>query len=763
MPLAYLLFIVVICASAQTPESPADTTQKVLNRTCFGCHNDKLKSGDLSLQGLKTHSIEAATPQWEKVLRKVRGGEMPPPNGPKMTEEARQSVSNFLEAHLDENFKKSPNPGTPTVHRLNRAEYSNAIRDLLSLDLDHSATLPTDDSGFGFDNIGSVLTSSPLLLEKYMSTARRVSRLAVGTVKPAAALERYTARSPEALSTDELPLSLAGGMAIRRYFPLDAEYTILVRLRGAPDPTLPTRQLDFRVNGIRQKLVPATVDSAEESQVTRNFEIRVPIAAGMQSIAAGLLNESPRSEAGLQQARRPGQPAPRFGLSVEYIAIGGPFNAKGAGETPSRQLIFTCKPTSVQNEAACAQKIIAPLARRAYRRPVSQAELEPLMKFFAQGRKDGGSFDAGIEMALRALLMSPNFLFRMEKSPASVAPGTSHQVSELELAARLSFFLWSSIPDDELLNLAEQGKLRAAIVPQVKRMLADPKSSALVANFAGQWLQLRNISGWKPDPDKYPQFDDSLRAAFQKESEMFFANLIEQDRPVLDLISADYTFLNDRLARHYGMKGVRGSYFRKVAVNPAERGGILSQGGILTVTSYPTRTSPVLRGKWVLENVLGSPPPPPPPNVPELEDHSATSPKDLRAALEKHRASPACASCHSRLDPLGFSLDYYDAVGGYRKEEGGAAIDASGSLPNGRFLDGPNGLKEVLMSRQDEFVDCLAEKMLIYALGRGLEATDQPVVREVRRQTAQGDYRFSSLVLSIVNSVPFQMRRSPKS
>jgi mono/diheme cytochrome c family protein len=755
-------FLLLLSVSALAQENPADATQKTLVRTCYGCHNDKLSSGGLSLQNLKAHAVPAALPQWERILRKVRGGEMPPPNGPKLAEEARTALVSYLESTLDAHYRQAPDPGAPVLHRLNRAEYSNAIRDLLDLDLDHSTTLPADDSGFGFDNIGSILTSSPLLLEKYLSTARRVARLAVGAVRPAAAVERYTARSPEILGPDELPLSLTGGMAIRRYFPLDAEYTILVRLRGEPDPTLPVPQLEFLVNGARQQILPASVDPAEENQATRNFEIRAPLKAGHHSIGAGLLLDSAKSELGIvPRSFGPPRPGQRFGLSVEYIAIGGPFNPKGASDTASRRRIFVCQPTAGLSETACAEKIVTTLARRAYRRPVTKADTQPLLEFFAQGRRDGNSFEAGIELALRAVLMSPHFLFRMEKSSAGAKPGSIHAVSDLELASRLSFFLWSSIPDEALLRLAEQNKLRPNLEAQVRRMLADPRARALTTNFAGQWLQLRNITGVKPDPDKFPQFDDSLRAAFQRESELFFDYLIEQDRPVTDLIAADYTFLNDRLARHYGIQGVRGAYFRKVAVNPAERGGILSQGGVLTVTSYPTRTSPVLRGKWVLENVLGSPPPPPPPDVPDLEDHAAASAKDLRAALEKHRASPACASCHSRLDPLGFTLETYDAVGAHRRAEGGAPIDATGALPNGKVIDGPQGLKNILMARKDEFVDCLAEKLLIYALGRGLEATDFPVVRQIRRETAAGNYRFSSLVLSIVQSVPFQQRRSP--
>ncbi len=756
---ALSFLLLVNRAYAQT--STVDATQKTLNRTCFGCHNENLKSGNLSIQGLKAANIIAATPEWEKILRKVRSGEMPPSNGPKLAEDARIALLSHVEKVLDHNFALKPDPGTPSIHRLNRVEYSNSIRDILALDLDHSASLPSDDSGFGFDNIGSVLSTSPMLLEKYLSTARRVARLAVGTVKAAPAIERYTPRSREVLPVDSLPLSVRNGLAISRYFPLDAEYSILIRIRGTPDPMLPVSQLDVRVDGARTKLLEANVDPAEENQVTRNFEFRLPLKAGMHSIGAGLLVESPKSEGGVQ-ARRGNGPPPSFGISVEYITIGGPFNPQGPGETPSRKRIFACRPLPNQPEELCARQILTPIARRAYRRPVLATEIDPLLKIFASGRKDGNSFDAGIENALRAILVSPNFLFRVEKTPLGVAPGATHKVSDLELASRLSFFLWSSIPDDELLRLASNRQLRTVLPQQVKRMLADRKASALVENFAGQWLQLRNIASWRPDPDKYPQFDESLRSGFQKETEFFFSYIIEQDRSVLDFINADYTFLNDRLAKHYAIENVRGSYFRRVAVNPAERGGILSQGGILTVTSYPTRTSPVLRGKWVLENVLGSPPPPPPPDIPDLADKASTSPKDLRAALEAHRANAACASCHSRLDPLGFALENYDAVGKFRKTEGGVTIDSTGALPNGKILAGPAGLKEVLMTRQDEFVDCFTEKLLTYALGRGLEAYDQPTVRQVRREAAKNDYRFSVLANAIVNSVPFQLRRSPE-
>ncbi len=754
-----MLSLTIAAATLLAQALDPASAQKTVNRYCFGCHNQTVKSGGLSLQGVKAAEVHADAESWEKVLRKVRGTEMPPPGAPRPDSATAKALVNYLDAEL---AKSTPNAGAPSIHRLNRAEYSNAIRDLLALDLDHSAALPGDDSGYGFDNIGDVLTVSPLLMEKYMSSARRVSRLAVGTVKASPAIEKYRPGiGRESLSTDALPISVRGGMAIHRYFPLAAEYSVLVRVRGNPDPNQPDAKLDIRVDGARVQLLDAQINPAEEGQVTRNIEIRVPLSAGTHDIAAAFLTETPKSENGVVRAGRgPGGP-PTFGVSVEYLQIGGPFNAKVAADNPSRKLIFTCRPTANQAEEPCARKILGPLARRAYRRPLRPLELEPLMKIFAMGRKDGGSFDSGIETAIRAILVSPNFLFRVEDSPKNAKPGEAYAVTDLELASRLSFFLWSSIPDDELLTLASANRLRPVLATQVKRMLADSKATALVDNFAGQWLQVRNIPSWRPDPDKYPQFDEPLRTAFQKESQLFFKYIINEDRSILDFINADYTFLNDRLARHYGVKGVNGSYFRKVALDNPERGGILSQAGVLMVSSYPTRTSPVLRGKWILENVLGSPPPPPPADIPDLEDKASTSPSNLRAALEKHRSKAACASCHSRLDPLGFSLENYDAVGRFRKEEGGAPIDSSGAMPNGTQVNGPGSLKAILIERQEEFVDCLAEKLLTYALGRGLDSKDLPTVRQIRRDTATGDQRFSALALAVVNSVPFQKRKSP--
>ena len=734
--------------------------QAMMAKYCQGCHSETNRSGGVSVEGLQTTDVGAAGMTWEKILRKVRTGEMPPLGMPRPIAADTASFISWLEKELDGHAVAKRNPGSPLIHRLNRAEYSNAIRDLLGLRMDHAASLPADDSGYGFDNIGSVLTVSPLLMEKYMATARRVSRLAVGTVKASAAIERFNpGKGPALDASDELPLNLRGGLLLQYHFPVDAEYSLLVRVRGTPGAKAPPPKLDVRIDGQRAQLHDVIIDANEEAQITRTYEMRLPIKAGLHAIGASFLTETLKQETGVAARSRVGAGAPpSTNVSVEYLQIGGPFNAAGPGDTESRKTIFVCRPAAGQPETPCARRIISSLASRAYRRTVTAADVTPLLNLFAIGRKDGGSFDTGIETAVRAILVSPSFLFRVERDTAAGV----HAVSDLELASRLSFFIWSSIPDEELLRLAGQKKLRVALPAQVRRMLADVKARSLVENFAGQWLQLRNIPSWRPDPEKFPQFDDSLRTAMQRETELFFEYIVREDRSVVDFINADYSFLNERLARHYGVPGVKGTYFRKVTFTGEERGGVLTHGSVLTVSSYPTRTSPVLRGKWILENILATPPPPPPPDVPDLTEKAANSAKDLRAALEKHRANAGCASCHSRLDPLGFALENFDAVGKFRASEDGVKVDASGSLPGGIHFVGPSGLKKVLMEKQDYFVECISEKLLTYALGRGLEHYDLPVVRQVRREAAAKEHRFSELVLAIVNSVPFQMRRSPE-
>ena len=637
-------------------------------------------------------------PVLEKVLHKLRAGEMPPADRPRPDTATVASLVAGLETALDREAAASPNPGAPAIHRLNRAEYRNAVRDLLGLDLDHARDLPADDSGYGFDNIGDVLTVSPLHVEQYVAAARRVSRLAVGNLTPRPVVERF---EPPDGTVDEaiggLPPDERGSILFRHYFAFDADYTITVRVRGRRTTGMPAPRLDVRVDGRRVRLIDADFDPEEANQLTRNFELRLPLPAGEHEIGAGFLTEYARSEDGGETN----------GYSVDYVLVGGPYDAAGPGETDIQRRIFVCRPAADEPEEPCVQRILATLARRAYRRPVTAADIDPLLDLFAIGRADGERFEDGIEMALSGVLVSPSFLFRAPPAPEDGEPGSAYPLSDIHLASRLSFFLWSSIPDEELLELAERGRLSDPTVlnGQIARMLADPKARALVDNFGGQWLHLRNVADWMPDPERFADFDDSLRYAFERETALFLDHLIREDRSVLELIDADYTFLNERLAGFYGIDGVDGGYFRRVPLGDSARGGILTQGSVLMVTSYPTRTSPVLRGKWVLENLLGAPSPPPPPNVPALAAAAETSAGSLREALEQHRANPACAACHARLDPLGFALENFDAVGAYRTEDDGVTVEASGALPDGTLVDGPNGLRRVLLDRRDEFVE----------------------------------------------------------
>ena len=733
----------------------ADLLRNTVRRHCLACHNDRTLTAGLSLQGVDPQRIAEHAPALEKVFQKLRAGEMPPAGRPRPDAETTAGLTAWLETALDREAAANPNPGAPAIHRLNRAEYRNAVRDLLGLDLDHARDLPADDSGYGFDNIGDVLTVSPLHVEQYVAAARRVSRLAVGSLTPRPVVERY---EPPDGTTNEaiegLPPNERGGILFRRYFAFDADYTLTVRVRGRRTTGMPAPRLDVRVDGRRVRLIDADFDPEEANQLTRNFELRLPLPAGEHEIGAGFLTEYARSEDG----------AETNDYAVDYVLVGGPYDAAGPGETDIQRGIFLCRPAADEPEEPCARRILTRLARRAYRRPVAAADIDPLLDLFAIGRADGDRFEDGIEMALSGVLVSPSFLFRAPRAPEGIEPGSPYRLSDIDLASRLSFFLWSSIPDEELLDLAERGLLSDPQVldERIARMLADPKAEALVENFGGQWLHLRNVAGWTPDPVRFADFDDSLRYAFERETELFLDYLIREDRSVLELIDADYTFVNERLAGFYGIDGVNGGYFRRVPLEGTARGGILTHGSVLMVTSYPTRTSPVLRGKWVLENLLGAPPPPPPPDVPALEAGAETSAGSLREALERHRANPACAACHAKLDPLGFALENFDAVGAYRTEDEGATVEASGALPDGTLVDGPAGLRRVLRNRRDEFVETLAAKLLTYAIGRGLESYDQPAVREIRRRVAASDYRFSALVSAIVDSVPFRLRRIPE-
>ncbi|HEU0178314.1 MAG TPA: DUF1592 domain-containing protein [Blastocatellia bacterium] len=758
--LAFLYSYTGSSSRAQRANTPAQ--RALIEENCVVCHNQKSKTAGVSLQGLNFDNVGENAALWERVLRKVRTGQMPPPGAPRPEASEVAAFVKWLEGALDRAARLDPNPGRPAVHRLNRTEYSNAIRDLLAVDIKPGAALPVDDSGYGFDNIGEVLTLSPALLEKYISMAHKVSRLAVGDLEVKPSEERFQPRRmgrSERVS-DDLPFYSRGGLSFQYYFPLDGEYRIRIK-------------------------TPANVDAGAAAQF---YEMRLPIKAGLRTVGVTFPREDAKVDPALPGIRRggplamaPAQMIPldlwldgarikRFEISdntpIEVVTVSGPFNATGRGETPSRAKIFVCHPgqgpTRENEEAACAKRILATLTRRAFRRPVTETDLNPLLAFYERGRRER-DFDYGIQSAIEAMLVSPDFLFRVERDPKTAGSGEVYRLNDFELATRLSFFLWSSIPDDELLNLAERGKLKNPLVlqQQTRRMLDDPRSQAFVSNFGGQWLQLRNLETIKPDPDLFPGFDEGLRQSFRRETELFFESVLRENRSVFDLLDANYTFLNQRLAEHYGIRGVYGSQFRRVALNDPNRSGLLGQGSILTVTSYPNRTSVVQRGKWVLENLLGAPPPPPPANVPDLKPHG----KDgrllsMREQMVAHRANPICASCHARMDPIGFALENYDAIGRWRTKDAGAVIDASGKLPDGTKFNGPAELKKILLTgHRDEFVTTVTEKLLTYALGRGLEAYDAPAVRAIMREAARDDYRLPALINAIINSKPFQMRK----
>ncbi|HLF13189.1 MAG TPA: DUF1592 domain-containing protein [Gammaproteobacteria bacterium] len=708
----------------------------------------------------------------------------------------------------------APNPGrTEPFHRLNRSEYQNAIRDLLDVEVDVAELLPADDASYGFDNIAGVLKVSPTLLERYLAAADEVSRLAIGTPSPFANIDYF--RVPDDRAQDQrapgLPFGTRGGTSIRYTFPMDAQYVISAALSRNLNESMPLyaepQHLEVSIDGERVALFtldgvplqqqpaavppPADTDSGTEpanppisqiaerlrlkpeEQALRNaadasWRVRVPVKAGRHDVVVAFIAKTAALD---ETARLPflrpypsgvNIPETRMGSYLLSVEISGPYDATGPGETsPSRQRVFVCRPPTPEDEAACAATVLATLARRAYRRPVTGADLEPLLAFYRDGRSRGG-FDDGIQLALKRLLVAPEFLFRIERDPDDVAPSTPYRISDLELASRLSFFLWSSIPDDELLKVAEQGKLRepGEIERQLQRMIADARADAFVENFAGQWLFLRNLDAIVPVQSRFPDFDDTLREGLRQETELFVASVVREDRSALDLLRADYTFLNERVARHYGIANVKGSHFRRVTLsadNP--RRGLLGHGSILAVTSYPDRTSPVVRGKWILENLLGTPPPDPPPNVPELTaTDGAGSTLSMRERLAAHRADPACAGCHALMDPLGFALENFDAVGRWRTlGESGAPIDAAGTLPDGTPFEGAAGLRDALLS-SDQFVATLTEKLLTYALGRGVEYYDMPAVRAIVREAAANDYRFSAFIVGVVQSPPFQMR-----
>ena len=759
------------------PAQPDGGYGPVLDRYCVACHNERVRAGSLTLDTRDLTDIPADAEVWEKVVRKVRAGMMPPPGRPRPDRETRGALTAWLETTLDRAAAATPRPGRPGLHRLNRAEYENAIRDLLALDVDASSLLPPDDSIDGFDNNAAVLGVSPALLERYLSAALKVSALSVGD--PGAGSATATYRTAPDLSqthhVEGLPLGTRGGLRVSHTFPVDGEYTIRVKLLettlGGIRGLEFVNQVDVLIDGQRvhsaevggeADFVGSAVNATDVlGAINARLTVRVPVTAGPHSVAAAF-RETSAAQGGnrLQYFLRSNvDTTDHTGVQhVEGITIVGPFNASGVGETPSRSRIFVCRPATVADEQPCARTIVATLARRAYRRPVTEREIDRLLDFYAAGRA-GGTFDAGIARALRGILASPKFLFRIERDPIEAAGETVYRLSDLELASRLSFFLWSSLPDDELIDVATRGELHspAVLEQQVDRMLADPKADALVQNFVGQWLQLRNLRASIPDQNEFPNFDDSLRQAFRRETELLFASVMREDRSVLDLLSADYTFANERLAQHYGMPNVYGSHFRRVPVQDDVRRGLLGHGSMLLLTSHPDRTSPVLRGKWILDNLLGTPPPPPPANVPALEESSGETPRTMRAQMEAHRANPACAGCHQLMDPLGLALEHFDAVGAWRTRDAGGVIDTAVELADGTAIGGAPALRQALLGQPESFVRTMVEKLLTYALGRGVEYYDMPTVRDIVRQAGTHDYRFSSIVHAVVASTPFQM------
>jgi hypothetical protein len=759
-----------------TAASGAASPNNFTDKYCIGCHNAKLSTAGVSLQGINFSDTGSNAGVMERVIRKVHSGEMPPAGIPRPPAAVAANFTGTLETTLDRAAASHPNPGRPAVHRLNRAEYSNVIRDVLALDIQPGSMLPIDDSGYGFDNIGDVLSMSPALLERYMSVARIISRMAVGDVNLKPGVEEFQARrdvpgtAPRDRNervSDDLPFDSRGGFSFRYYFPVNAEYSIKVRANvGGPNNPLEIRQA-----------IPAGLHTVGITFLRESAKAEIAIPGGRGPAPAAPPAGGPGGRGGrppmaqldlrLDGARLKLFEVPERGQGpqINGATISGPYNITGPGDTSSRARIFICHPAKPGDEEACANRILANLGRRAFRRSVSDADLKPLLAFYRSGRAEG-SFDQGIEKALRAMLVSPDFLFRVENDPAHTAPGSVYRVNDYELASRLSFFLWSSCPDDTLLDLAAKSKLHDPVVmrAQLRRMLDDPRSDSLVSNFAGQWLYTRGLAQQKPDPDAFPEFDESLRQAFQRETELFFANILREDRPAMELLDANYSFLNQRLAEHYGIPNIYGPQFRKVTIADGTRGGLLGQGTILTVTSYPNRTSVVQRGKWILDNLLGSPPPPPPPDVPDLVAHAKDGrPLTMREAMEQHRANAICSSCHARMDPIGFALENFDGVGHWRDKDGSSTIDASGKLPGGTQFEGPAGLKKLMVTNYaDQFRTTITEKLLTYALGRGLESYDMPAVRSIQRQAAQDNYKMSALIAAIVESTPFQMRRTPE-
>jgi len=763
---------------------------------CVSCHNERLKTGNLALDKADAQHVGNSAETWEKVIVKLRSRAMPPPGSRRPDNATCDRVASWLEGALDAEAAAHPDPGRPGgLHRLNRTEYANAVRDLLGVEIDAKAMLPPDQQAYGFDTNADALSMEPSLLDRYLTAATKVARLAVGDPTMLPAFVRYGAVEGNAneqtwlWQTDrlgeEFPLGSRGGIVARHFFPVDGDYAIKLRLqrtsadviRGLNEPS----HIEIRVDGARvaeftlgdpKLAVPGgAYDTSYRNGPLTNaddaLQVRVPVKAGLRTVIATILKVDHAAPEGLGPARIPiwsyeGNVA-TLPVAVSSMLIGGPYDGRVPEDSASRRRLFVCRPAAAGDESACATKILSTIATRAYRRPATVEDVDTLLGFYKTARLEG-DFDAGIRAALERVLLSPDFLFRIEADPAGAAPGAVYQVSDVALASRLSFFLWSSTPDDDLLDLATRGRLRepGVLEGQVRRMLSDRRArTALVRNFFEEWLQTRNVWSLTPENTKFPWFDDNLRIAFVREIELFLDAQLKEDRSVVDLLTSNVTFLNEQLAQHYGVAGVYGPHFRRVTLTDENRFGLLGKASVLAVTSYTTRTSPTIRGKWLLENILAAPIPPPPPNVPALEaSNKDNKPLSVREMLETHRRNPVCASCHARMDPLGFSLENFDAIGQWRTTDAGTPINASGVLQDGTKVDGPAALGRALVAQKELFVRAVTEKLLTYALGRQMEYPDAPAIRSIVRAAAADDYRWSSTIVNIVKSAPFQMRRS---
>jgi hypothetical protein len=764
LALAVLLASVSWNGFSQVPDGRAETVT-TLNRYCITCHNAKLKTAGLVIEPSRLDQLDTSAEVWENVLGKLRSGAMPPTGAPRPEVAVYKRVSGYLAGRLAANAAAHPNPGSVLpVHRLTRTEYRNTIRDLLALsdlpkEMDYTTLLPADNISSGFDNLADTLFISPVAMERYLDAARRISRLAVGDpdMGPLVNIYQTSVRQPQEARDENLPFGSRGGLAISSYFPLDGEYEFQIALAGLQRDA---HQLELSIDGERKDLVSLSGRRADDDNPTSpaKQKFRAQVKAGPHTIDVAFIERSAAlSESFLRPPGRTRGALP----SVVSVTITGPYNASGPGDTPSRRQIFVCRPAAGAEESVCAKQIISALMRRAYRRTITDSDLAPAMKFYTAGRSER-NFDFGIERAIERMLVSPQFLFRIEEEPATASAGAPYRISDTEFASRLSFFLWSSVPDDELLTAAAGGKLRQPEVlrRQVNRMLADPRAESLVTNFAAQWLFLRDVESKDPDLYLFRDFDDGLKPAFERETQLFLDSILRSDKSVLDLLTANYTFLNEKLAKQYGIPNVTGSHFRKVMLPPGSpRAGLLGQGSILAPTSYATRTSVVLRGKYVLQNLLNTPPPAPPPNVPSLKTESgAGRALTMREAMVQHRADPACAGCHAKMDPIGFALENFDAVGRWRDQDGGEPIDVVSTLPDGTRLDGVEGVRQLVLREPALFVEALTSKLLMYAVGRNVQYYDGPAIRGIVGESAKRNYTFASLVEGVVMSDQFGMR-----